>query len=703
MDVSRFLPTSGNGNIIITTRNPTAQIHSTLGSFHFTGMDPEEAITLLLRLAYPEREAQHRIPGYRQTARVIAAELGYLPLALKQAAMTIRRGIWPLERYIKSLIGCRKALLSHPSILSSTTANITATWELPFMEITKGTTQLYRDAVDLIHIFAFMHFGSIPVKVFSWSWDGMRQTRSAKTQRYAFYASQSAQEVEERVLTAAKLLYDHSIISITETIASPGRSRDNGTTHFFSLHPAIHHWARERLDIQEQRQLANTVASIIAHSISTNMETSGRSFRRLLLPHIRACLSSLGQASHEMPSNSEQAFELERFSYVYAENGLWEKSRSLQAAVADFRARHLGPYHSDTIRARRQLANSFWNLWETEKCLKTQLSILKALWWSRPSFLDWLIRPWRPIHLPYCIALDDLTRSLWLIGKRDKSLYTGKRAVEGLMQQLGGDDPLTLNAMFNLARTYLHLGQHEESLRLLLLVLKKRLHFFGPEHPDSLMTRNELGMSLFAQRVRLDEAEHHVRQVLLSRMKVLGEEHAYTLWSVNDLSKICCELERFDEAIAMLEEIVPVVRRTLGETHVGMIMTQTNLSRAYILCHRWAEADEILSKIRLIVPRVHPDWIHVNWGYAKVLASTGRLDEAETLCNEMLSEVAVTKVLDESSPRLLAIAKILLSIYERQDRVYDITTLRARFPRVENDDVLASIDHMPLRHSVPQN
>lgn len=52
MNISNFLPTAGNGHVLITTRNPGAQIHGTIESFQFKGMDPEEAITLLLRLAY---------------------------------------------------------------------------------------------------------------------------------------------------------------------------------------------------------------------------------------------------------------------------------------------------------------------------------------------------------------------------------------------------------------------------------------------------------------------------------------------------------------------------------------------------------------------------------------------------------------------------------------------------------------------------
>jgi hypothetical protein len=109
--------------------------------------------------------------------------------------------------------------------------------------------------------------------------------------------------------------------------------------------------------------------------------------------------------------------------------------------------------------------------------------------------------------------------------------------VDALTKDLGHDDPLTLNAIFNLARTYFHLGEHSKSYGLLLQVQEKRTHFFGPDHPDTLMVRNEIGMCLCAQRVRLDESERHVHSVLESCKRVLGEEHAYTLWSVNDLSR----------------------------------------------------------------------------------------------------------------------------------------------------------------------
>lgn len=281
---------------------------------------------------------------------------------------------------------------------------------------------------------------------------------------------------------------------------------------------------------------------------------------------------------------------------------MWKRAKSLQLEVVNFRTRHLGKRHRDTINAQRALTNTYWNLFEIRTCTKVQQDILNAQWWTRPSILSWIIWPWKPVHTPYVVALDDLTRSFWLLGDRNSSRETGERAVVISSRYLGLDDPITLNAMFNLARMYLHLGQHVKSHDLLVHVFQKRMHFFGPDHPATLMVRNELGVCLYIQKVKLDEAEYHVHGALEARKRVLGEEHAYTLWSVNDLSKIYCEFRRFDEAAHILE-ILPIVERTLGESHVGMTMTRSNLCRAYSHGDNWSDVSKLIRENREVVPR----------------------------------------------------------------------------------------------------
>ncbi|KAI0805386.1 hypothetical protein GGR55DRAFT_690707 [Xylaria sp. FL0064] len=700
MDLSKFIPISGDGHILITTRNPGAQLYNTVGSFQFQGMDPEEAIMLLLRLAYPEKELDEINKLYRQDAGIIASELGYLALALKQAAHTIRTQFLPLGRYLKSLLGCRQALLSRPLVKSAADANIYATWELPFTDITNGDTREYRDAVDLIHIFASMHFVSIPSIIFPLCSDALKSCSGLSVRPPVIFGSSSMQTVEDRVMTAARVLYDHSIISMSEVESQSEKkllTANHLPKHYFTLHPAIHQWSRERLPLEDRARWLDCTAAILEHSISTNMETSGRALRRLLLPHIEACLSLLQKTYWNLPETLEQASHLDRFALVYAEAGLWKKARSLQLKVVSFRTAKLGAAHPLTIDSKRSLACSHWNLFDIKGCLDVQHQILMTQLWSRPSISDWFVwPPWKPVHVQYCSTLSDLTQSLWLAGVLDLSKRAGERAVQALTRTYGFEDPLTLNAMFNLARTYLHLEEYQRSEILLKYVLAKREHFFGKDHPDTLMTRNELGMNMCTQRKELHEAESLVYDALQARKKVLGEEHAYTLWSVNDLSKIYMELGRNDEAVAILEEIVPTVRRTLGDDHVGMFMTKGNLSRAYIRSDKWEQAGELIKWLRKMVPPDHSDWVYAEWGYAYyILHHEDDADTAEKCCKAILSKVFETKLLNSSNARVIATAEILLRIYEEQGRTREIEELKSRVPEVGRDEVRTSVDKLP--------
>lgn len=654
---------------------------------------------LLLRLAYPEQELDRTTELHRKDAGVIASELGYLALALKQAAHTIRTRFVPLGRYLQSLLGCRQALLSLPLVKSADDANIYATWELPFTDIMKIKRQEYLDAVDLIHIFASMHFASIPGIIFPLCSDALKSCKGLAVRPSAVIDSSSMQMVEDRIMTAARVLYDHSIISMNELESQVEKTEAAGhlPRHYFTLHPAIHHWSRERLHKEDRKKWLDCTATILEHSISTNMEASGRPLRRLLLPHIEACLSLLQETYSKLPESLEQASHLDRFALVYAEAGLWKKARSLQVKVVGFRSAKLGAAHPLTIDSKRSLASSYWNLFDLKGCLEVQQQMLMTQLWSRPSISDWLVwPPWKPMHAQYCATLSDLTQSLWLAGMRDLSKRAGERAVDSLTWRYGPDDPVTLNAMFNLARTYLHLEKQQKGEMLLKEVLTKREHFFGNDHPDTLMARNELGMNKCAQK-ELSEAESLVRGVLEARKRVLGEEHAYTLWSVNDLSKVYSAQGRNEEAAAILEDIIPTVVRTLGENHVGMFMTKGNLSRAYIRNGEWEKAGSHIKWLRAEVPQDHPDWVLAEWGYAYyVLHQNDDVDAAEACCRRIMSKVFDTKLLSLNDPRVAATAEMLLRIYEEQGKIEEIEELKKRFPNVGTSKASPYLDDMPL-------
>jgi hypothetical protein len=673
VDISAHYPSEGNGHVLITTRNPNAIEHATVGHLRFRGMEPTEAVSLLLKAAYPT-ENFHIPPGSPvrwHLAEGIAIELGYLPLAIAHAGATIRRNIYTLERYLKYYLPHRKAMLSNSQVMSVDDANIITTWEIPFQKIVSRVSIEHRDAVDLMHMFAFMHHETIPERIFQRSWADLKISQPSLKSCPDVLRPVWSEGAQARFRRAVGILCDHSIIEY-----EPQQG-------LCTMHPVVHNWARARLSEAEQISWLRCTTAILAQCVSPYLETSGRQFRALLLPHISSCLQFQRFHNAQDSETLGSATELEKFAWVYAEQGQWKNARQLQERVVRIRKKILGRRHKDTIRAQNSLGQTLWNLFEFKPAGEIQREILNALRWRRPTYGDWMIWPvWLPTHKSYCLALSEVTSILWLAGERSLSKWTGERAVTGLTQRLGPEDPLTLKAMFHLARTYLHLGEQEKCHQLLLWVLKHQKRFFGMKHPDTLMTRNELGMFLCASKRHLPAAQRLVENVLQARRQLLGEEHAYTLWSINDLSKVYIEVGRADDAVTMLENIVPIVIRTLGEKHVGMSMTRTNLGRAYFMSERWTEAEATVRPLLAEVPPNHPDWIHSMYGYAQILYELGRLDETEKYCNEIMAKISKTKAFPPDHPRTVSVAELLMKIYNLQGRESESAALKIGMPHI---------------------
>jgi tetratricopeptide (TPR) repeat protein len=425
---------------------------------------------------------------------------------------------------------------------------------------------------------------------------------------------------------------------------------------------------------------------LLAEAISSTYESADRDFRRTLICHIESCLTSFVHffPTINIPVTRDQARAIELFADVLAENGRWKRAKTLQENVVRFRESTLGSWHKETINAKRSLSHTLWNLFDCPSTIKIQLDIWRCQWWCRPSFRHWL--SWEPNHLAYFLALDDLASTLWLIGRRGDAKRAGEKAVWGLTRLLGDDDPLTITAQFNLARNYLHLGDHELSRTRLEIIASKRTHYFGPRHPDTLMAQDELGMALCAEKTDLDRAESLVRNVLDLRKEILGREHAYTLWSVNDLSKILCVRGKHQEAIEMLESIRPTVARTLGEDHAGMVMTCGNLVRAYLLAQQFDNAKSNVLKLLQITSSQHPDWFHAKAALVQILYEFGEYEDAEKECLEALQTITSERIFKHNHPVTLSLTTHLIKLYHTQGEQGKVNDIKRKFPTLQNLD-----------------
>ena len=77
----------------------------------------------------------------------------------------------------------------------------------------------------------------------------------------------------------------------------------------------------------------------------------------------------------------------------------------------------------------------------------------------------------------------------------------------------------------------------------------------GPEHPNTLISMNNLGLVLERQG-KYEEAESLNLRALEEREKILGPEHPDTLTSVSNLGRLLEIRGKYKEAEVMYAEVV---------------------------------------------------------------------------------------------------------------------------------------------------
>jgi len=161
----------------------------------------------------------------------------------------------------------------------------------------------------------------------------------------------------------------------------------------------------------------------------------------------------------------------------------------------------------------------------------------------------------------------------------------------------------------------------------------------GPEHPDTLASRNSL-LEWMQSQGQLEEALPFGQALLDARRRVLGPEHPDTLSTQNNVAILLFQLGRAPEGIALLEECLAARRRVLGEDHQKTLLAAGNLAAMYQQAERLDDAEPLLRRTleteeRALGPE-HPTTLFGLKQLASLLAERGKLEEAEPLTRRAL-------------------------------------------------------------------
>jgi tetratricopeptide (TPR) repeat protein/pimeloyl-ACP methyl ester carboxylesterase len=274
------------------------------------------------------------------------------------------------------------------------------------------------------------------------------------------------------------------------------------------------------------------------------------------------------------------------------------------------------------------------------------------------------------------VAMNWAVRQLVQSADLARSVVSAKQTLADCERVLGPDHPDTLTSRNNLAGAYESAGRLSEAIPLYEQTLAERERVPGPDHPDTLASRNNLA-GAYRSVGRLSEAIPLYEQTLADYERILGPDHPDTLTSRNNLAAAYESVGRLSEAIPLYEQTLAQRERVLGPDHPDTLTSRNNLAYAYRSAGRLSEAiplyEQTLAERERVPGPDHPDTLRSRNNLAGAYRSVGRLSEAIPLYEQTLADYE--RILGPDHPDTLTSRNNLAAAYESAGRLSETIPL----------------------------
>jgi len=267
---------------------------------------------------------------------------------------------------------------------------------------------------------------------------------------------------------------------------------------------------------------------------------------------------------------------------------------------------------------------------------------------------------------------------------------------------LGPDHPDTLTSRNSLAGSYRDAGRLDKAIALYEQTLGDSVRVLGTDHPGTLTSRFNLAGAYRASG-RLEEAITLYEQVFSGRSRVLGPDDRSTLTARDDLADTYWEAGRLDEAITLKKQILADAMRIMGPDSPGASAARLKLAGAYRDAGRLEEAiplfEQNLDAVARIMGPHHPHTLSARNRLAVAFRDAGRIDEAIPLYKENLEEF--TRLAGPDHPETLASRATLAGAYQDAGRLDEAIPLYEQ--NLEDRTRTLGLDHpetLASRHSL---
>lgn len=575
----------GGGHVVVTTRRDVrwgagAQL------MQLQVLDLEPAAELIRQIT---GVARHK--DTEPAAEELAAELGYLPLALEQAAAYIAQTRISLFDYLDRLRCRPERMYTMGAEGSPGDRTIARLWTITM------STLAARDqaAVELLQILVYYAPDDIP--------------------RLIMPHDDSLGEIDLDDLLG--LLASYSLINLTEESISIHRIMRKVT-----LADPLYR------DIQEMAR--DTALTWLANSLPSGPEYNTDSWPlwRRLIPHIQALANSYPETGALFPLGD-----------VLSLAGIFLRSQGSPAQAQPFAVRALavieaahGSDHPETASMMAHLANNYRALGRADEAVSLEERALAIVETAHG-----------PDHPVVAALLDNLGRSLRALGRANESVPLQERALVITEKVCGPSHPDLADRLQNLAASFRELGRVGEAVPLeeRALAITEKAH--GPYHPIVATRLGNLAAT-FYELGRIREAMLLHSRALAIVKAAYGPDHPVVATVMGNLGVILCELERVDEALPLLQRALEISEETHGQSHPDVVTRLAALARAFREQGRVDKALALEVQALTIAEAIHgPDHPMVATLLGNLSVSFGKLNRPREVVPLLLRAIRIVE------------------------------------------------------------
>lgn len=584
--IESLLPENGpTEHTIITTRNPNSAGIPAEG-LEVPLLDHMDAISLLSNLS--GIVVTPGSPEFSQADEIVK-ELGYLPLAIEQAAAFVREVTGDFAAYREEYQQNHKDLYRWvPQGNRPYRDSVATTWSMSFEIVRKN----HEPAASLLQLLSFLNPDGILI-------DFLRDGAKALPI-----------ELENMISSSIKLATALLELEKFSLVKWDRRGR------ILVTHRLVQVVIKDEMSDQERASRFTSVIELCYKAFPQDMlSDEARNLRRRYINQVLA------------PLQSRNVVHTEELAYLHMvigqslrDVGNYKDSENHFLQAIDVLKEINGEEAASTIEAMHSLAITYFD----QGRLKIARELLEKVTEISKKINGEDHR--RTLTATYHLLRVYLAQGLvsTVASSAAELIEKGKRVL--------GLDHLTLSTMNLLASAYQKEGRLAEATELYEQVLQNEITASQGKESNTLSNMADL-VSIYRDQGRIDDAKKLEKEMLEKAVELLGENHPHTLTIMHNFAAGCYGQKDYEKAISIGEKVLTKRLEILGPEHYETIKTMHNLALAYYKHGDMEKGDELSNKLfesaKLAGSEPHPQIIECMTSLVGVYGVQGREDKAD--------------------------------------------------------------------------